>query len=225
MTLVPSCSSWRGRCDRLHGGGIGELWHGFARESAAIWGWSGLRRTRAECQRPGRAPGFHQRLGVFQARTVPTNEELGAATPVPDSSPTREAIDDERNASTWRFNARRPDFKANRGLLGGVPPVTGSGGCDPEGRLDDRTELLTVEPYKVDDRRAAVHRSNLRRPSHTMGAGVDELVLICQGLERRATETEKLPVDAVAIGSSTPSTWAGKSFSPLGGAHESQDAR
>ena len=35
----------------------------------------------------------------------------------------------------------------------------------------------------------------------TLGAGLDEMVLICQGSSARLTpETEKLPVDAVVIG-------------------------
>jgi ethanolamine utilization protein EutN len=34
-----------------------------------------------------------------------------------------------------------------------------------------------------------------------MGAGIDEMVLICQGSSARLTpETEKLPIDAVVIG-------------------------
>ena len=35
----------------------------------------------------------------------------------------------------------------------------------------------------------------------TLGAGIDEMVLICQGSSARLTpETEKLPIDAVVIG-------------------------
>jgi ethanolamine utilization protein EutN len=35
----------------------------------------------------------------------------------------------------------------------------------------------------------------------TLGAGLDEMVLVCQGSSARLTpETEKLPIDAVVIG-------------------------
>ena len=45
-------------------------------------------------------------------------------------------------------------------------------------------KLLTVEPYRVGP----------------LGAGLDELVLICQGSSARLTsEAERLPVDAVVI--------------------------
>ena len=82
--------------------------------------------------------------------------------------------------------------------------VTGSGGGDAEGRLDDRPQAA--------DRRAAARRSGRARsrwsapaaPSSavdTVGAGQDEMVLIVQGSSARLTpETEKLPVDATIIG-------------------------
>ncbi len=64
-------------------------------------------------------------------------------------------------------------------------------------------KLLTVEPYKVDDKSAdrLVPTGRTVVVVDTMGAGIDELVLICQGSSARLTpETEKLPVDAVVIG-------------------------
>ena len=64
-------------------------------------------------------------------------------------------------------------------------------------------KLLTVEPYKVDDKSAdrLVPTGRTVVVVNTMGAGIDELVLICQGSSARLTpETEKLPVDAVVIG-------------------------
>src|SRR3974390_618125 len=64
-------------------------------------------------------------------------------------------------------------------------------------------KLLTVEPYRVDekgrDRLVATGRTFVA--VDTLGAGVDEMVLICQGSSARLTpETEKLPIDAVVIG-------------------------
>jgi ethanolamine utilization protein EutN len=64
-------------------------------------------------------------------------------------------------------------------------------------------KLLTVEPYRVDeqarDRLVATGRTFVA--VDTLGAGVGELVLICQGSSARLTpETEKLPVDCVVIG-------------------------
>jgi ethanolamine utilization protein EutN len=64
-------------------------------------------------------------------------------------------------------------------------------------------KLLCVEPYKVDDkdtgRLAPTGRTFVVVDS--LGAGLGEMVLICQGSSARLTpETEKLPVDAVVIG-------------------------
>ena len=64
-------------------------------------------------------------------------------------------------------------------------------------------KLLTVEPYRVDDkeRRRLVPTGRTFVVVDTLGAGVGEMVLICQGSSARLTpETEKLPVDAVVIG-------------------------
>jgi microcompartment protein CcmK/EutM len=64
-------------------------------------------------------------------------------------------------------------------------------------------KLLTVEPYRVDDksRDRLVPTGRTFVAVDTLGAGIDEFVLICQGSSARLTpETEKLPIDAVVIG-------------------------
>ena len=64
-------------------------------------------------------------------------------------------------------------------------------------------KLLMVEPYRVDEK----SRSKLVPTGRsfvvvdTLGAGLGEMVLVCQGSSARLTpETEKLPIDAVVIG-------------------------
>lgn len=64
-------------------------------------------------------------------------------------------------------------------------------------------KLLMVEPYRVDeksrDRLIPTGRSFV--VVDTLGAGLGEMVLICQGSSARLTpETDKLPIDAVVIG-------------------------
>ncbi len=63
-------------------------------------------------------------------------------------------------------------------------------------------KLLTVEPYRVDgDRTSLVPTGRMFVVVDTLGAGVGEMVLVCQGSSARLTpETEKLPIDAVVIG-------------------------
>ena len=64
-------------------------------------------------------------------------------------------------------------------------------------------KLLTVEPYRVDEktRDRLVPTGRTFVVVDTLGAGLDEMVLICQGSSARLTpETEKLPIDAVVIG-------------------------
>ena len=64
-------------------------------------------------------------------------------------------------------------------------------------------KLLIVEPYRVDekDRDRLVPTGRTFVAVDALGAGLDEMVLICQGSSARLTpETEKLPVDAVVIG-------------------------
>jgi ethanolamine utilization protein EutN len=64
-------------------------------------------------------------------------------------------------------------------------------------------KLLVVEPYRVDEkgRDRLVPTGRTFVVVDTLGAGVDEMVLVCQGSSARLTpETEKLPIDAVVIG-------------------------
>ncbi|MGE3821693.1 MAG: EutN/CcmL family microcompartment protein [Isosphaeraceae bacterium] len=63
-------------------------------------------------------------------------------------------------------------------------------------------KLLTVEPYRVDgDHSQLIPTGRTFVVVDTLGAGVGEMVLICQGSSARLTpETEKLPIDAVVIG-------------------------
>ena len=64
-------------------------------------------------------------------------------------------------------------------------------------------KLLTVEPYRVDEkgRDRLVPTGRTFVAVDTLGAGLNEMVLICQGSSARLTpETEKLPIDAVVIG-------------------------
>ena len=64
-------------------------------------------------------------------------------------------------------------------------------------------KLLTVEPYRLDEkeRDRLVPTGRTFVVVDTLGAGLDEMVLICQGSSARLTpETEKLPIDAVVIG-------------------------
>ena len=64
-------------------------------------------------------------------------------------------------------------------------------------------KLLIVEPYRGDekDRGRLVPTGRTFVAGDALGAGLDEMVLICQGSSARLTpETERLPVDAVVIG-------------------------
>src|SRR5438046_7478151 len=64
-------------------------------------------------------------------------------------------------------------------------------------------KLLIVEPCRVDDtgRDRLVPTGRTFVVVDTLGAGLGEMVLICQGSSARLTpETEKLPIDAVVIG-------------------------
>ena len=82
-------------------------------------------------------------------------------------------------------------------------------------------KLLMVEPYRVDetsrDRLVPTGRSFV--VVDTLGAGLDEMVLVCQGSSARLTpETEKLPIDAVVIGLIDSVDISGKTiFSTRGG--------
>jgi ethanolamine utilization protein EutN len=64
-------------------------------------------------------------------------------------------------------------------------------------------KLLIVEPYRVDDasRDCLIPTGRTFVVVDSLGAGLGEMVLICQGSSARLTpETEKLPIDAVTIG-------------------------
>src|SRR6266436_9576489 len=64
-------------------------------------------------------------------------------------------------------------------------------------------KLLIVEPYRVDEktRDRLVPTGRTFVVVDTLGAGLNEMVLVCQGSSARLTpETEKLPIDAVVIG-------------------------
>src|ERR1700730_634804 len=64
-------------------------------------------------------------------------------------------------------------------------------------------KLLTVEPMRVDpaNREKLISTGRTFVCVDTVGAGLDEMVLIVQGSSARLTpETEKLPVDATIIG-------------------------
>src|SRR4051812_942149 len=64
-------------------------------------------------------------------------------------------------------------------------------------------KLLLVEPYRLDEakRDRLVPTGRTFVVVDTLGAGIDEMVLVCQGSSARLTpETEKLPIDAVVIG-------------------------
>jgi microcompartment protein CcmK/EutM len=64
-------------------------------------------------------------------------------------------------------------------------------------------KLLMVEPYRVAEksRDKLVPTGRSFVVVDTLGAGLGEMVLVCQGSSARLTpETEKLPIDAVVIG-------------------------
>jgi microcompartment protein CcmK/EutM len=64
-------------------------------------------------------------------------------------------------------------------------------------------KLLTVEPLRIEERNRdrLVPTGRTFVVVDTLGAGLGELVLVCQGSSARLTpETEKLPIDAVVIG-------------------------
>ncbi|QEH36619.1 Carbon dioxide concentrating mechanism protein CcmL [Aquisphaera giovannonii] len=82
-------------------------------------------------------------------------------------------------------------------------------------------KLLMVEPYRVDEKGSGklVPTGRSFVVVDSLGAGVDEMVLVCQGSSARLTpETEKLPIDAVVIGLVDTVDVAGKVvFSARGG--------
>src|SRR5436305_15264930 len=78
-------------------------------------------------------------------------------------------------------------------------------------------KLLIVEPYRIDEK----NRDRLVPTGRTfvavdaLGAGLAEIVLICQGSSPRLTpETEELPIDAAAIRLVDTGYVAGSTSSP-----------
>lgn len=64
-------------------------------------------------------------------------------------------------------------------------------------------KLLVVEPYRLEgkERQSLVTTGRTFIAVDTLGAGLDDYVLITQGSSARLTpETNKLPIDAVIIG-------------------------
>ncbi len=64
-------------------------------------------------------------------------------------------------------------------------------------------KLLVVEPYRLEEKKrdAMVTTGRTFIAVDTVGAGVDDYVLVVQGSSARLTpETSKLPVDAAVIG-------------------------
>lgn len=64
-------------------------------------------------------------------------------------------------------------------------------------------KLLVVEPYRLEDKKrdAMVTTGRTFIAVDTLGAGVDDFVLVVQGSSARLTpETAKLPIDAAVIG-------------------------
>lgn len=78
-------------------------------------------------------------------------------------------------------------------------------------------KLLTVEPYRVDgEHQRLVPTGRMFVVVDTLGAGVGEMVLICQGSSARLTpETEKLPIDAVVIGLIDSLDLSGRTIFPV----------
>jgi ethanolamine utilization protein EutN len=64
-------------------------------------------------------------------------------------------------------------------------------------------KLLLVEPYRLDpaNREKLIPTGRTFVTVDPLGAGVGQMVLLCQGSSARLTpETDKLPIDAVIIG-------------------------
>ncbi len=84
-----------------------------------------------------------------------------------------------------------------------VAKVTGSVVATQKVASMTGQKLLTVEPYRIDekDKYRLVGTGRTFVVVDALGAGLGDFVLICQGSSARLTpETEKLPIDAVIIG-------------------------
>src|SRR5262249_44897935 len=110
---------------------------------------------------------------------------------------------------SWSSRAR-PAISCSRGeipSIEGGPPmfvakVTGSLVATQKVASMTGHKLLTVEPYRVDDKaRDRLVPTGRTFVVRTVGAGVGAFVLACRAPGARLPpETEKLPVDAVVIG-------------------------
>ena len=162
-------------------------------------------RARPGAQRsPGRPSAAVSTAGSrVQVWTVPTNEEIVVA---------RQS---KQLLEATNAKVRRAMFLAR---------VTGSVVATQKVASMTGHKLLTVEPYRVDDkeRDRLVPTGRTFVVVDTLGAGIDEMVLICQGSSARLTpETEKLPIDAVVIGLVDTVDIGGRSiFSAHGSRHE-----
>ncbi len=84
-----------------------------------------------------------------------------------------------------------------------VAKVTGSVVSTQKADSMKGQKLLVVEPYRIDEQDRARLKSTGRTfvAVDTLGAGLGEMVLICQGSSARLTpETKHLPVDCLVIG-------------------------
>ena len=116
--------------------------------------------------------------------------------------PTNEEIVVARQAKTYLLRAEIDRLKTHsESLLEDLPAmflarVTGSVVATQKVASMTGHKLLRVEPYRVDDkgRDRLVPTGRTFVVVDTLGAGIDEMVLICQGSIARLTpETEKLP--------------------------------
>ncbi len=84
-----------------------------------------------------------------------------------------------------------------------IARVTGSVVSTQKAEAMVGQKLLVVEPYRLSDpaRDALVSTGRTFIAVDTLGAGVDDFVLVVQGSSARLTpETSKLPIDAAVIG-------------------------
>lgn len=84
-----------------------------------------------------------------------------------------------------------------------IARVTGSVVSTQKAEAMVGQKLLVVEPYRLNDpaRDTLVSTGRTFIAVDTLGAGVDDFVLVVQGSSARLTpETSKLPIDAAVIG-------------------------
>lgn len=84
-----------------------------------------------------------------------------------------------------------------------IARVTGSVVSTQKAQSMVGSKLLVVEPYRLNEksRDSLVTTGRTFIAVDTLGAGVDDYVLVVQGSSARLTpETQKLPIDAAVIG-------------------------